>query len=77
MRTDRRIDNAHDEDMTTNDVECLLCHAVHAESFVGNPSRSWRCTRCGQHWDSARVATVTDYQEWAKVHAARGLPLTA
>jgi hypothetical protein len=55
--------------MTTN-IECLLCHAVHAETFDGHAVRAWRCGRCGQHWDAARVATVLDYQRWVKSEAA-------
>ena len=56
--------------MTTDTVECLLCHAVHTESLEGSPSRSWRCNRCGQRWDAARLATVMDYQKWAKTQEA-------
>jgi hypothetical protein len=44
---------------------------MHTESFAGHPPvRSWRCNRCGQRWDATRVATVMDYQRWAKVEAA-------
>lgn len=62
----------------TEQIECLLCHVVHTESFVGNPSRAWRCNRCRQHWDDARIATVMAYQEWAKtaVPAAHGVAAT-
>lgn len=56
--------------MTTDDTECLLCHAVHTESFVGNPSHSWRCDRCLQRWDATRVAAVMDYQRWVKAETA-------
>jgi len=24
----------------------------------------WRCNKCGQHWDAARLATVGAYAEW-------------
>jgi hypothetical protein len=27
----------------------------------------WRCVRCGQHWDSARLAAAP-YAEWASDH---------
>ena len=50
--------------MTNDAVECLLCHTMHTESFVGNPTRSWRCIRCGQRWDDARLATVAAYRRW-------------
>jgi transposase-like protein len=63
--------------MTTDDVECLLCHSVHSESFVGNPSRAWRCGRCGQNWDDARLTTVMNYQRWAKAQAAAIPPIPA
>jgi hypothetical protein len=55
--------------MEQEKIECLLCHAVHSESFVGNPSRWWRC-HCGQYWDVARVATVMNYRRWLKAEAA-------
>ena len=24
----------------------------------------WRCVRCGQHWDAARLAAVAAYAAW-------------
>jgi hypothetical protein len=54
----------------TSDFECLLCHAVHTEPSTGDSSGAWRCNRCGQHWDAARLATVIEYQRWAKAEAA-------
>jgi hypothetical protein len=24
----------------------------------------WRCVRCGQHWDAARLAAVAAYATW-------------
>jgi len=56
--------------MTTDAVECLLCHTMHTGSFGGNASRSWRCSRCHQQWDAARIATVIEYQRWSKTEAA-------
>ena len=56
--------------MTINNAECLLCHTVYTGSFVDNGSHSWRCTRCGQRWDAARIAAVTNYQQWVKAEAA-------
>ena len=56
--------------MAIDDVVCLLCHTVHTESVLGDPSRSWRCSRCGQLWDASRLAAVMDYQRWVKTQAA-------
>jgi transposase len=56
--------------MNTDTVECALCHAVHTEAFAGNPTRAWRCTRCGQQWDTNRAAAVANYQRWVKLEAA-------
>ena len=52
--------------MGTESVECLLCHEVHVESFSENPTRSWHCARCGQHWDAERVTAVMNYKRWLK-----------
>ena len=45
---------------------CPTCHAVdptmtNAALAVGG---DWRCQRCGQRWDSKRIATVAAYQAW-------------
>jgi hypothetical protein len=24
----------------------------------------WRCSRCGQRWDAARLTAVADYETW-------------
>ncbi|HEU4891240.1 MAG TPA: hypothetical protein VFT47_06795 [Vicinamibacterales bacterium] len=26
---------------------------------------AWRCVRCGQHWDAARLAAVAAYAAWS------------
>jgi hypothetical protein len=52
--------------MATESLECLLCHTAHVESFSGNPTRFWKCDRCGQHWDTERVAAVLNYKRWLK-----------
>jgi hypothetical protein len=28
----------------------------------------WRCVRCGQHWDAARLAAVAAYAAWTIDH---------
>ena len=32
----------------------------------------WRCVRCGQHWDAARLATVAAYAAWSVDHDRAG-----
>ena len=66
-RTDIFASRAHHVDMTIANAECLLCHSVHREPL--DHDGSWRCHRCGQHWDAARVATVMSYQLWARAEA--------
>ena len=29
---------------------------------------AWRCVRCGQHWDAARLAAVAAYAAWTIEH---------
>jgi hypothetical protein len=47
-------------------VSCPKCHTPHpslthdALQAGGN----WRCTRCGQHWDARRLATVAAFAAW-------------
>jgi hypothetical protein len=63
--TDGGRGEAHHQCMDVdNRVECLLCHAVQRNSSAGDASRAWRCARCGQHWDAARVAAVMNYRRW-------------
>lgn len=44
---------------------CPMCHASTAmpqnEIETGG---DWRCVRCGQHWDPARLAAVAAYAAW-------------
>ena len=44
---------------------CPMCHAstsVTQNAIEGGDG--WRCVRCGQHWDSARLAAVASYAAW-------------
>jgi hypothetical protein len=42
-----------------------MCHtsANVAQSAIEAGS-DWRCVRCGQHWDAARLAAVAAYAAW-------------
>jgi hypothetical protein len=44
---------------------CLLCHtpASLTQSAL-DAGGDWRCARCGQRWDAARLATFTAYAAW-------------
>jgi hypothetical protein len=33
---------------------------------------AWRCVRCGQHWDAARLAAVAAYAAWIVAHDRAG-----
>jgi hypothetical protein len=48
---------------------CPLCHtsATLAQSAIEAGS-DWRCVRCGQRWDAARLTTVAAYGAWAVAH---------
>jgi hypothetical protein len=46
-----------------------MCHtsATLSQSAL-EAGGDWRCVRCGQHWDAARLATVAAYAAWSVDH---------
>ena len=48
---------------------CPMCHtpATLSQSAL-EAGGDWRCVRCGQQWDAARLATVAAYAAWAVDH---------
>jgi len=53
-------------------VACPLCHTsnpITRESVAGGAG--WRCTRCGQRWDSGSLAAVAAYAVWAREYDKR------
>jgi hypothetical protein len=49
---------------------CVLCHTVdgaitHADLDAGV---NWRCSRCGQTWDAARLAAAAAYADYVATH---------
>jgi hypothetical protein len=43
-------------------VACPLCHTPSALSEAAIESGAyWRCARCSQHWDRARLVAVAAY----------------
>ena len=52
---------------------CQSCHTKH-ESLTEDAVQmgaSWRCVRCGQRWDAARLAAVAAYATWAAEYDGR------
>lgn len=49
-------------------VSCPMCHTVHRSLSAAAVAtgEDWRCSRCGQHWDTDRLATVAAYAAWAR-----------
>jgi len=44
---------------------CPMCHTPASLSQSALDSGgAWRCARCGQHWDAARLAAVAGYAAW-------------
>jgi predicted Zn finger-like uncharacterized protein len=48
---------------------CPMCHtsATLSQSAL-EAGGAWRCARCGQHWDAARLAAVAAYAAWSVDH---------
>jgi hypothetical protein len=46
-----------------------MCHtsAALSQSAI-EAGGDWRCVRCGQHWDAARLAAVAAYAAWTIDH---------
>jgi hypothetical protein len=46
-----------------------MCHtsATLSQSAL-EAGGDWRCVRCGQHWDAARLAAVAAYAAWTVDH---------
>jgi hypothetical protein len=49
---------------------CLSCHAedLTMTNAAVEAGANWRCRRCGQQWDAARLRTVTGYADWLFNH---------
>ena len=48
---------------------CPMCHTstTLSQSAV-EAGGDWRCVRCGQHWDAARLRAVAAYAAWSVDH---------
>jgi len=46
---------------------CPMCHTpASVAQTASGAGDSWRCVRCGQHWDAARLAAVAAYAAWTE-----------
>jgi ribosomal protein L37AE/L43A len=56
----------HDEQDIFQFATCPMCHtsATLSQSAL-EAGGAWRCVRCGQHWDAARLAAVAAYAAWS------------
>ena len=53
-----------DDPDVLRDAACPICHASTAMTAHAIAGGEWRCARCGQHWDLARLAAVAAYEAW-------------
>lgn len=54
-----------DEPGTVQLAACPMCHTPASLSQSAlDAGGAWRCVRCGQHWDAARLAVVAGYTTW-------------
>ena len=55
---------------------CPRCHTK--DSRISQDAlaagEGWRCSRCGQNWDAARLKTVAAYERWTLEHDQRTAP---
>jgi transcription elongation factor Elf1 len=48
---------------------CPMCHASATLSQSAlEAGGDWRCVRCGQRWDAARLEAVAAYAAWSADH---------
>jgi hypothetical protein len=61
-----------DERDLAGPVTCPLCHtpATLAREAI-EAGHDWRCGRCGQHWDAARMTAAAGYVAWIDERAGR------
>ena len=68
-RTDTPAVLLDDDQDIVRPAICPMCHTSAALSQSALETGSgWRCVRCGQHWDAARLAAVAAYATWSVDH---------
>ena len=65
--------NLPDKEATARrQVSCPLCHTPSALTPAAiEAGGEWQCVRCGQRWDTARLATLANYALWLVEHDRR------
>ena len=62
------LDSLHLADKETTalrQVTCPLCHTPSALTAAAvEAGGEWQCVRCGQQWDTARLAALANYALW-------------
>ena len=54
-----------DEPDVVPPAACPMCHTrTSLNQSALDAGGAWRCVRCGQQWDAARLATVAAYAAW-------------
>ena len=54
-----------DEPGVLRSATCPMCHTpTSVTQDAIEAGGNWRCVRCGQHWDAARLAAVATYAAW-------------
>ena len=58
--------NLADKEATAlRQVTCPLCHTPSALTAAAvEAGGEWQCVRCGQQWDTARLAALANYALW-------------
>lgn len=58
-----------DEQAILRYAVCPMCHAPAPVTLSAiEAGGDWRCVRCGQHWDAARLVALAAYANWAADH---------
>ncbi len=62
-----------DERAAVRPVTCPMCHTpASLTQRAIDAGAGWRCVRCGQRWDAARLSAVAAYAAWVVERAAAG-----
>ena len=62
-----------DEPDILRSATCPMCHTSATLSLSAlEAGGDWRCIRCGQRWDAARLAAVAAYAAWSIDHDRAG-----
>ena len=64
-RTPATIVLLEDEPVVWQFATCPMCHTTSSlPQTAVEAGEAWRCVRCGQHWDTTRLAAIAAYGAW-------------